>query len=216
MIPFCTAPTPIIAKIPRFLFISEKTLHSGGAKWFSGEGWPVPSPRATYCRRHMMRRLRHAVGLIALFLTGCANLITPPEVFVFPACNPSEFTPYQGTGSANIKGQVFLRTVIGEVRYGAGSTVTILPDTSVTRFYLENVVAAGRNDLPPDCLSGTMKRTQADGNGNYSFENLKPGSYYIISYVYWQIPGRWGHQGGQITSHVTLQPNSTASVMLTR
>ena len=61
--------------------------------------------------------------------------------------------------------------------------------------------------------------TQADGSGNFRFENVPPGDYYLTSDVIWQVPvGAYmsSQQGGFISERITVENGKELRKMLTR
>lgn len=157
---------------------------------------------------------------IALLVTGCASL---PEVPLppFPLAE-YEALPKEGTGI--VSGQVFLRTVSGDVKYGAGSAVHLTPATS----YMQFMYANEGTSRPPEGAKadGRLKKysytTQADGGGNFRFENIPPGRYFLISDVTWNIdinPGPipvYSKQGGTIMVPLTVSNGKEIKQHITR
>lgn len=155
--------------------------------------------------------------VFAAMLAGCAGL-APLERPPFPVAE-YEALPTEGTGV--VTGQVFLRTVGGEVRYGAGSEVDLNPVTSYSRFWYENDYRAGGRRLAPydPRLDAYIITTQADGSGNFRFENVPPGDYYLTSRVTWGVPvGLYTtqQQGGVISIPITVRDGEETRQMLTR
>ena len=61
----------------------------------------------------------------------------------------SEFLPYAGTGTNTVTGQAFLKTRDGEVRFGAGCEVVVVPVTSYTiQIYERRVLRSERLEAP--------------------------------------------------------------------
>ena len=150
-------------------------------------------------------------------MTSCASF----QPIERPAFDPAEYAQLEGrTGTGIVTGQVFLRTRIGEVRYGAGSEVMLNPVTSYSRFWYETGYQGSRNLAPPDIRQDKyIITTQADGNGNFRFENVPPGDYYLTSDVIWQVPiGNYmsSQQGGYISEPITVENGKEVKKMLTR
>lgn len=119
-----------------------------------------------------------------LVLNGCASR----TVQISRSFQESEFIPYQKQGDGSINGQVFLKTRGGEIKYGAGNTVTLIPDTPYTR-EIWNYMS--RDELLVG-IDGRwlnyVKETTADANGNFEFKNLPAGSYFLKCPVFWEVP----------------------------
>jgi hypothetical protein len=150
-----------------------------------------------------------------VFLSGC---VTPPakREAVF---NESEFAPYDGTGSSTIMGQAFLKTVGGEVRYGAGCQVVMVPVTSYSTEEYERAIIRGERLEPPDSSYATYVHTTiADGNGNFEFSEIPSGGYYLACLIQWEYQTENGltPTGGTVYGRVSVSSNKTAKVILTR
>ena len=60
---------------------------------------------------------------VAAFLAGCAA----PKVDLNSTLDPREVAYIKASGSGQIAGQAFLKTVGGDVKYAAGNAVTLIP-----------------------------------------------------------------------------------------
>lgn len=163
-----------------------------------------------------MNKIRVATLILSMsLLAACANQ-KPVERPPFPV---EEYAQLQKLGTGKVTGQVFMKTVGGEVRFGAGSDVYLFPATSYSDFWYQTNYVSQKPIAPPD--SRQMQYTQivqADGNGNFEFSNIPPGRYYISSTVIWQAPTQWGltNQGGWVAKSATVSNGATARVILTR
>jgi len=163
-----------------------------------------------------MNKMRAATLILSIsLLTACANQ-KPVERPPFPV---EEYAQLQKIGTGKVAGQVFMKTVGGDVRFGAGSDVYLFPGTSYSDFWYQTNYVSQKPIAPPD--SRQMQYTkivQADGSGNFEFSDIPPGRYYISSMVTWQAPTQWGlaAQGGWVAKSATVSNGATARVMLTR
>ena len=163
-----------------------------------------------------MNKISAAVLILsAALLTACANQ-KPVDRPPFPI---DEYAQLQTVGTGKVAGQVFMKTVGGDVRFGAGSDVYLFPGTSYSDFWYQTNYVSQKPIAPPD--SRQMQYTkivQADGSGNFEFSDIPPGRYYISSMVTWQAPTQWGlaAQGGWVAKSATVSNGATARVMLTR
>ncbi|RDL17054.1 hypothetical protein D884_03195 [Pseudomonas sp. URMO17WK12:I10] len=154
---------------------------------------------------------------LALALSACAtpNQQAVPRV-PFPV---SEYDALPKTGTGSLAGQVFMRTMGGDVKFGAGSDVHLQPVTAYTQQWYTVNYLEGRPLEPADprALQGTLV-TQADGSGNFSFTNVPPGRYFLSSKVQWQAPTQFGllPQGGVVAKIVTISDGVQAREMLTK
>lgn len=156
------------------------------------------------------------LAVAAAFVTGCASM-APMER---PPINLAEYEALPKEGTGVVTGQVFLRTMVGEVRYGAGSEVSLNPVTSYSTFWYENGHKPNRRLAPPDTRQDAyIITTQADGHGNFRFENVPPGDYYLTSGVFWQVPlGAFSstQSGGWVSERITVENDKETKQMLTR
>ncbi|WP_440466911.1 hypothetical protein ACKI1H_27175 [Pseudomonas sp. YH-1] len=157
-----------------------------------------------------------AATVVLLALAGCAgNQVKPLEFGTFPA---SEYEALQKSGSSTVTGQVFLKTRGGDVKFGAGSEVVLIPATS----YSATLMQAYTEDRPAGTPDPRVKqyshRTQADGSGYFTFRNVPAGRYYVNSSVNWEAPTQFGlsHQGGFILVPVSVGDGEEARIMVTR
>jgi len=102
----------------------------------------------------------------------------------------SEYAPYKLQGDASIAGQAFMKTKGGDVKYGAGETVYLMPKTS---YSTEINIRTFQQKIPllPELdkrHAQTVKNTIADGEGRFQFINLPAGSYFVACDVFWMVP----------------------------
>ncbi len=172
-----------------------------------------------------MKRL-FAIAMISAATAGCASP-PPPPVSGF---NPAEAQYARARGAATVKGQAFLRRNDGVVVYGAGSDVALLPKTSYTdetlraafrgsklRMEIRLLGNAGPNLLNNDyqidpAMDPYIRRHKADGQGNFAFDGVPPGEYYILTRITWCVPSRYScdQQGGDLLETVRITPADKA------
>jgi hypothetical protein len=136
------------------------------------------------------------------------------------AFDEAEFAPYAAPGTSTITGQAFLKTAGGEVRFGAGNPVELVPVTAYTTERY-NYQVAGEIPGPTDLrLAKHTRTTIADGNGNFEFHELPAGTYYATCYISWQVPNPYGiaplTTGGTACGTVKVGTGETAKVVVTR
>lgn len=161
--------------------------------------------------------MKQGLSLLAVLLlaSGC---VAPQQSFN-STFNEAEFAPYEKDGNSTITGQAFLKTRGGDVKFGAGNTVTLLPATSYTKEIRERVTIGGERLGPEDSrLQKYRKTTIADGNGNFEFKDLPAGEYLLSCQITWEIPGDYGLRttGGIAYGAVKVKADETAKVILTR
>jgi len=173
-------------------------------------------------------------NLVILALTGlllgCAA--TPPPAAPVAVFNPSEAAFARAKGTATVRGQSFLRRNDGVVVYGAGSEVLLVPRVANSEEAIEKGFGAGKlrmevklfganlmgNDFKFDPgLEPFIRRAKADGQGNFAFDSVPPGQYYVLSRVTWCVPSRYGcdQQGGDLMEPIAVAaPDKAVTVML--
>lgn len=165
-----------------------------------------------------MRLIRNGVALLAAALiVGCA--LPHQQVIERVPFPEAEYAvlPKQGTGA--VTGQVFMKTVGGDVKFGAGSDVYMLPVTSyTTQWYVESYLGGKALQEPDPRAKQGQLVTQADGTGAFTFTDVPPGKYYLSSTVNWSVPTSYGlaPQGGVVAKLVTVTDGKTAREMLTK
>ncbi|MFK0875525.1 hypothetical protein ACIUW1_11825 [Pseudomonas aeruginosa] len=158
-----------------------------------------------------------SIAAIMIMLSGCAvSQQTPVPRIPFPA---AEFAALPTKGTGTLTGQVFMKTVGGDVKFGAGSTVYLVPVTSYSKQWYEVNYIGGQALEAPDPRSGQGSiTTVADGNGNFTFTDIPPGDYFLSSTVTWQAPSKYGllPQGGVVAKVVSIADGVKLREMLTR
>lgn len=148
-------------------------------------------------------------------LAGCVTP-QPPQTRMFFPVSEYEALPRAGTGV--VEGQVFMKTVGGDVKYGAGSEVLLNPVTSYSEEWYRATFIQNVPLSPADTRQDQyIRTTQADGNGNFRFADVPPGEYYVLSDVYWQAPTQFGMstQGGLVAKRISVENDQTARVIVT-
>lgn len=164
-----------------------------------------------------MRTSLVAVAVAAVWLSGCSAR----QVQVTTRLTDNEIAAYTGAGSCTIKGQAFLKTRGGEVRFGAGEKVILFPDLPILR----EILSIGRSGQQPvlepnvhQAWGNLWRTTQADGEGKFDFRKIPCGAWYVESRVVWEVFSNYSSsvQGGLVSSFVQVSPDdSPAKVMLT-
>ncbi|PVZ19954.1 MULTISPECIES: hypothetical protein [unclassified Pseudomonas] len=164
-----------------------------------------------------MKRFALTAGVFAVaVLGGCVSPPPPQPRIAFPV---AEYQSLPKAGTGIVEGQVFMRTIGGDVKYGAGSEVTLNPMTSYSQQWYRYTYELRQPLQPGDPRQEAyVIRTQADGNGNFRFTDVPPGQYYLTSRVTWQAPTQYGltPQGGWLTNRITVKDGQSIRSMLTQ
>jgi hypothetical protein len=114
-----------------------------------------------------------------LTLAGCATQRIP--------FNESEYTVIPRSGDKIVTGKIFLIDQMKQTQVGAGCEVSLEPVTSYSNQWFEVSYAGNRSLAPPDRRYGQyVQRTKADKAGNFTFEKIAPGEYYLSGLVKWR------------------------------
>ena len=159
-----------------------------------------------------MKKQGLLVVMVALAICGCTSkyqMVTP--------YNEKDWAAYEKKGASVITGQAFLKTRGGEVRYGAGETVTLIPVTSYTTELLQASMKRAKITNLDSRWENHNKETVADGNGNFEFNNIPAGDYLLQCDVYWQVPGQYGMEttGATIKKQVKVSDGEKIKVIMT-
>lgn len=156
-----------------------------------------------------------AVVLGCLVMAGCAPYKLQSTF------NQADVDAYLKKGSGTIVGQAFLKTRGGEVRYGAGNEVVLIPATA----YVKDVFKANSehmNYVDPTTIDSRWddfnKVTIADGSGNFEFNDLPAGQYYLQCEITWEVPSAGlvpNITGATILQLITLGEGQKQKVILT-
>jgi hypothetical protein len=99
--------------------------------------------------------------------------------------NEAEFAPYNAPGTGRVVG-VMSATDEGQTYLAGGSPVTLLPATSYTQEMVDRETGDGVTLLPSDPrLKKYLHLTRTDSSGNFSFQGIPTGEYFVAGEVAW-------------------------------
>lgn len=156
-----------------------------------------------------MRKITILIGLaICTMSLGC---ILQPMVTAF---DEAPFLAAQGEGNATITGQAFLKTLGGDVKFGAGNEVELVPSTPYSDERYQRVMINRESLAERDQrIERFTKKATADGNGNFEFKNIKPGKYYLYCLIKWNTG--YTTTGGYAHATVEIKENESKKVVVT-
>lgn len=164
----------------------------------------------------MLKRSKAIVVAVLVLgvLSGCAQQRTV-SLGAFPE---AEYKALAKEGTGVVKGQIFLKTVGGDVKYGAGVEVSLIPVTSYSAPAWQAYQAGAKLTTPDPRVREYSILTQSDGTGNFEFRDVPPGRYYVGGEVIWQIPTQLGlsRQGGWVMNQVTAKNGFESKVIVTK
>lgn len=162
-----------------------------------------------------MRICTLAVIVTCLGLAGCVT-----------AKVDASFDPQAGAyineiGTGRLEGSALLRQRGGGVVTAAGNDVYLAPVTEYSTARVRTIYGDGkfaaftRNfENTPDEYMKQTRKTKADVEGRFIFENLRAGEYYVITEITWEVPGNLFKEGGTLYERVTVSEGKTVSVVL--
>lgn len=105
----------------------------------------------------------------------------------------------------------------------AGNTVTLIPATDYAGARMLNIYGStqgGVNSNPkpprfsPDSpeYRSMVKTTRCDAQGNFNFDRVADGDFYVQTFVAWEVAGR--AQGGNLMQRASVRGGQIVSVVL--
>lgn len=159
--------------------------------------------------------MKYLIAIALLAIAGCAS-VPPPQWSPTTEARESEYLPYLTPGSSTISGQAFLTQRGGGVVKAAGREVTLDPATSTGAewWFKAGKVWVHRFLSPPSRgFTQARRKTTADAEGRFTFEDLPAGKYYVRTEVTWQLSD-YDIQGGLVGKMVEVQDKSKIDVVL--
>ncbi|MDT8335883.1 MAG: hypothetical protein RQ753_09300 [Desulfurivibrionaceae bacterium] len=117
--------------------------------------------------------------LTVVLLVGCATQRMP-----FPE---DKYASLGLDGDKTVKGRIFLIDHLEEKQIGSGVDVSLEPFTAYCNQWYDVVyINGGKLDEPDPGYYKYVKRTKADENGNFTFENVAAGEYLLNATMKWE------------------------------
>ena len=179
--------------------------------------------------RLILTALAFSVGL-----TGClinaADYERPAPTVLPVDLTHDEVAWATERGENAVLGQALMRTRGGEMKTCAGLEVLLIPVSAYSAARIENMFGGeatgfaynmGRAFTPdPTAFHDSMRRTICDAHGNFTFDGLPDGKYYVIARVVWDaVQGSsyiyTAQQGGFLMSRLSVTGGISHRVILT-
>lgn len=159
-----------------------------------------------------------SVAAVAL-LSGCAT--TRPTVSIESPFDAAQARLLSQDGPNTIRGNGFLRQRGGGVVTCAGSEVVLVPATYYARERIAYLYGTGGinsrrlNPIfvpdPPEYRTST-KKTRCDAQGNFTFDRVADGDFFVTTGVHWQAGGT--NQGGPIMSRARVSGGESINLVV--
>jgi len=131
------------------------------------------------------------------------------------AFNEAEFAPYRGAGSGSVAGQLVVTSDDGETHIGNGAHVTLLPVTSYTKEMVDREIGDGDDLASSDPrLHAYVRLVTTDGGGNFVFDHLRPGEYFVCGLGEWYVGEDEQYQWA--CERVTVGPDQAVRIKLSK
>ena len=161
---------------------------------------------------------------LLVLLIGTLSGCMAPRLQTF---NPADYRSSLEDGTATITGEAFLTTRGGGIRPGAGRLVQLLPVTPYTTEVFEREFLNHERLTPPidKRLDRYARFITADSRGEFIFERVPAGSYYLVCSIYWDVSrvdqfnqdDEYDEEtGAAALGHVTVGDGETKRIVVTR
>jgi hypothetical protein len=164
---------------------------------------------------------RIVAACAVLIASGCA--IQQPARPIFPISAQFDFAEAKrlmSDGRNTIRGNAFLRQRGGGVVTCAGSPVFLVPATAyarerIERIYGERTITTLSNPIfepDPSEYRATTKNTKCDAQGNFVFERVADGEFFVTTQVLWEIAHTV--QGGAVMQRVIVKDGQVVNIVI--
>lgn len=121
-----------------------------------------------------------------ILMAGCATTSSSP-LRRSVASDPAALEPFRTAAAGVLYGQGFAKDLRGRIRFAAGNTISCVPVTPSTREWWNRTVLNGEmlESAVPE-ISEFERHTIADATGQFEFESLPAGEYFVYSWMQWQ------------------------------
>lgn len=151
--------------------------------------------------------------VLAMTLPGCYKAMHKH------AFNEQEYAPYSAQGNCSVSGQAFLTTQGGDVKFAAGRSITLMPDTPYNyEWFVASVVLNSTYENHNPRANQYSRKAIADAQGNFQFTGVPAGNYVIYTKIEWTVfNGQYNQQtGGEACTLLSLAPGSNERVILNK
>lgn len=165
--------------------------------------------------------MKKIIIFAALAVSGCMG--RPIETTV--PFNAQEVAYINQSGAADVEGQAFLRQQGGGVVTCAGETAFLIPagqyaTQRMTQIYgnLQGgkvAVSQGSSgeNLDPN-YEKMMRKATCDAEGDFTFNNVANGDYYVATAVTWTVGNAFVPEGGLLAQRISVRGGRSTRVLL--
>jgi hypothetical protein len=175
--------------------------------------------------KHSKINIFLVLSTVAIIFSGCASTQLKPSYLNW-TFNEKKAADIFKEGRNRISGNALIRQSGGGVVTCAGNKIDLVPATNyaaermqlVYRSDTEGYVPeaeAKQFDFQPDPIEyyGYRTSTTCDSQGNFRFEDVVDGSFYLVTKVVWKVG--YVVQGGTLMKKVSVANESRKKVVLT-
>lgn len=161
--------------------------------------------------------------VIAFCITGCVQPQAPITVTLNSTFNEEEAKNLLKDGTNTIQGNAFMRQSGGGVVTCAGNNVILFPETDYAKERMN--VMYGNNELgfnsyyrqikfEPnyEVFAKVTKITKCNSQGNFKFEKIADGTFYVVTSVLWQVAN--STQGGGLMKKVSVKNGEIQEIII--
>lgn len=164
--------------------------------------------------------LGFASGLLLASCGATPELIEPSVPF-----NAKAASIINKKGSANIEGQAFLKRRDGQVVTCAGEKVYLTPATEYAEERFRGIYGNENGGYRPAIKGGysnasvpeyyeLARETSCDAEGDFTFNSIANGEYYVSTSVLWRISDYY-YEGGNLSKKITIKNGRSQKLILT-
>ena len=176
----------------------------------------------------MMLKALPALVVIAVLAVAACAAPEPVRIATLGAFDPAEVAFIHETGPNTVQGQAFLRQRGGGVVTCAGAGVSLVPRGSYSVERMRNIYgtteraarAVAWADDPAPVYGTYLRRTVCDAQGNFAFEGLADGDYFVTTVVAWSVPQTFGsavvmrQEGGAVMAPAAVSGGKTVRLVI--
>lgn len=162
--------------------------------------------------------------VVTMMMAGCVRH-EPKIITLNSTFNPQDAAYIFEKGDNTIKGQSFLKTQGGDVKTCAGNKAHLVPVTDYATERMVHIYNNHNAGYSPMIINMWKKfestdqdylkysrETYCDAGGNFNFENIPDGEYYITTFVTWRGGYPVSIQGGYLMKRISVSGGGTKTV----